>query len=190
MGMEKKAKAHIDRAMHYGAPPAKKQKLGLGLMMDRYQAYRVLGASDSARSTDPFPERSAKVRYETLKEQYKDDQDKLDHVQCAYDWLKQHKLVDPPLPRAKKQPTKPAPRPASAPPQATGSDIDIRAAYITLGVPIGDFANAKKAYYASALAAHPDRPHGTTDEMQRVNHAWEVLKNAQKFGERYVRPRA
>ena len=79
--------------MHYGAPPSKKQKLGptgptgltglagLAGLMDPYEAFRVLGASHTARSTDPFPERSAKVRYETLTQEHKDDPGKLEYVE-------------------------------------------------------------------------------------------------------------
>ena len=196
MGMEKKAKAHIDRAMHYGAPPSKKQKLGptgptgltgLAGLMGPYEAFRVLGASHTARSTDPFPERSAKVRYETLKQEHKDDPGKLADVERAYATLLYRKLVDPPLPRAKKQPTKPAP----SPPQSTGSDMSptLRAAYDTLGVSPGALDAAKKAYRALALEVHPDKPQGTTEQMQRLNYAYEVIKNAQKFGKRYVRTR-
>ena len=66
----------------------------------------------------------------------------------------------------------------------------LRAAYDTLGVSPGAFDSAKKAYRERALEAHPDKPLGTTEQMQRLNDAWEVIKKAQKFGRRYVRTRA
>ena len=65
----------------------------------------------------------------------------------------------------------------------------LRAAYDTLGVSPGAVDAAKKAYHALALKVHPDKPLGTTEQMQRLNDAWEVIKKAQKFGKRYVRTR-
>lgn len=174
MGMEKKAKAHIERAMHYGAPEPKKRK-----RMDDREAFRVLGASTTARSTDPYPDRSAKFRYEMLKKEYKDNPAKLDEVQRAYDTLLRYNLVDP---VDKKQ---------NSIPKSEISPVDPSAAYNTLGVPQGDFEAAKRAYYKLALQEHPDKG-GTVEKMQVLTGAWECIKKAHgvKFGSRSVRTRA
>jgi hypothetical protein len=184
MGMEKKAKAHIQRAMHYGAP-TKKRKLG---RMDPGDAFRVLGASTTSRSTDPFPERSAKFRYETLKEMYKTDAEKLDEVQRAYDTLLYHNLIDPVDQQQQQRPSSDSRQKRDI---STVYDT-LSTAYDTLGVTQGNITEAKRAYRKRALEEHPDKTHGTGDQMQVLNNAWDVIQKAHglKFGNRTVRTRA
>jgi hypothetical protein len=181
MGMEKKAKAHIERAMHYGAP----RKLG---PMDRGIALRILGASTTESPTSAFPERSVAVRYRILQEEYKNDAVKLGEVHRAYNYLVYHKLINPVDQQQQQRPSSDSRQKRDI---STVYDT-LSTAYDTLGVPQGNLTEAKRVYRKRALEEHPDKTQGTGDQMQVLNDAWDVIQKAHglKFGNRTVRTRA
>lgn len=75
----------------------------------------------------------------------------------------------------------------SAPPSASGPDVELRRAYAALEIPFGsDFATARKSYRALMRKYHPDRHAGSPEKQKAATQLAQRLSEALDLIERHA----